>query len=116
MPTCAVSTCRNTSSSIGNSGITFHPFPREEKRAMEWLIKCKRRDKGRASCTDRICSVHFEESCYERDFGHELLGKPPNRKLKVTATPTRNLPYIFIKPSEGRKVLTPTLARQLNKR
>lgn len=117
MPTCAVATCKNSSNTIGeNSGVIFHPFPRNDKESLEWFIKCRRRDKKRANAADRICSDHFQPSDYEKDIAHDLLGKPPQPKLKYKATPTRNLPYINIKPSEARQLLPPSLARQLSRR
>ena len=40
----------------------------------------------------KLCSSHFEDSCFQRDLQNELLGLPVHRILRDEAVPTLNLP------------------------
>jgi hypothetical protein len=44
-------------------------------------------------CLGRICSIHFEPSCFEKFLQQQLLGYSPARvrKLRSDATPTLHL-------------------------
>ena len=37
----------------------------------------------------RVCSLHFSDSCYERDLRNELLGIPVRKRLLPDAVPTQ---------------------------
>ena len=39
----------------------------------------------------RVCSLHFDDSAYERDLRNELLGLPTRKKLLSDAVPTKCL-------------------------
>jgi hypothetical protein len=58
---------------------SFHRFPKardlvSQTIRKEWILRCKREDKLNPD-TSYICSVHFTENDYERNFQNELLGK-----------------------------------------
>ncbi|CAH1394694.1 unnamed protein product [Nezara viridula] len=89
---CAVATCNNNlfdAKRIGKK-ISFHCFPKDDRRK-DWAVQCKRADKYFNPATSCICSEHFSDSDFERDFQAELLGLQRKRKLKKTAIPTLNL-------------------------
>ena len=56
-------------------------------------VACKITRVGLAVTKDtRLCSVHFEPDCSERDLRAELLGSKGKRKLKPDVVPTIFLP------------------------
>lgn len=83
MVVCAVATCRSKL----KCGISFHCFPQESGRQNKWKTFCKRKDKFNVK-TARICELHFEKDCFERDLRNELLGLSQRKILKPTACPT----------------------------
>ena len=84
---CAVG-CSNDSRFVSKvQGISFHHFPTEVSLLKEWLAKISR--VGLAVTKDtRLCSVHFEPDCSERDLRAELLSSKGKRKFKPDAVPT----------------------------
>lgn len=53
----------------------------------------------------RVCSKHFNENTYKRDFKAELMGTEAKRLLKDCAIPTENLPKLLILPKQQSKEL-----------
>ncbi|CAL8074647.1 unnamed protein product [Orchesella dallaii] len=83
---CAVAECKNTKKQGDN--LSFHRFPLNDKeRSKSWATKCKRADKINVS-NARICSDHFTDADYMRDFQNELLGLPVRKILSQTAIPS----------------------------
>ena len=79
---CAVGSLNDSRFVSKGQGISFHRFPTEE-----WLAKISR--VGLVVTKDtRLCSVHFEPDCSERDLRAELLGSKGKRKLKPDVVPT----------------------------
>eukprot|EP00057_Strongylocentrotus_purpuratus_P001849 XP_003723332.1 PREDICTED: THAP domain-containing protein 2 [Strongylocentrotus purpuratus] len=64
MPFCAAFNCTNRLKK--GSGITFHRFPKSGSALLkEWLVKM-RRDKWIPNKYSTMCSIHFEEVCFDR--------------------------------------------------
>ncbi|XP_046387681.1 uncharacterized protein LOC124157189 isoform X1 [Ischnura elegans] len=65
---------------LKGSRVTFHCFPLNEERRKKWLKNVRRKNFVPGKYT-KICSKHFEESCFDREkFGGHW--------LKATAVPT----------------------------
>ena len=93
---CAIAGCLNwrgkSKSDSSDVNISYHRFPKDEVLCKTWINRCCRKDLVNLK-NALICSVHFEESCFERDFRNELLGLPIRRILQDDALPTKCLPY-----------------------
>ncbi|KAM7307081.1 hypothetical protein ISCGN_010717 [Ixodes scapularis] len=64
MPACSAVNC--TSRPEKTSGKTFHLFPRcQPKLYQQWVVNLKR-DKWKPSPGSRLCSDHFDDSCFDR--------------------------------------------------
>ena len=89
---CSAVGCNNDSRYVGKKqGVSYHRFPSDVSRIKEWLAKISREDLTIADINkdSRVCSVHFEPECYERDLKAELLEiKSTKRNLKTDAVPT----------------------------
>ncbi|XP_067291503.1 THAP domain-containing protein [Pseudorasbora parva] len=84
---CAALNCTNRSSP--GSSISFHRFPLgDEERLQQWVMNI-RRDDFKPSPSSRICSQHFEDSCFfKNNKGQVCLAK--------TAVPTKfSIPESF---------------------
>ena len=90
MPYCAAYGCGRCS--IRDSELSFFSFPKETVVLKQWIKKC-----GRAGWNptkySALCSVHFEENCFEEDMYHRLMGQDPTKRrrrrlLKPGAVPT----------------------------
>lgn len=85
--TCAVAGCSNTYQRGKATGASFHLFPKQENTRQQWIEFCGR-DRSFNARTWRICSLHFDETDYEKDLQAELLNYiPRGRKLKLGAVP-----------------------------
>ena len=86
---CSAVGCNNDSRYVGKKeGVSYHKFPAEQKLQKEWLAKISRLDL-KVTKDSRVCSVHFEPECYERDLKAELLQlKSSKCELKPGAVPT----------------------------
>ena len=61
----------------------------------------------------RICGLHFEDNCFERDFRHELMGQERTFKLKDDSIP---IVFSFKKPpAEKRKLSEERAAKRLER-
>jgi len=83
---CAVGCSNDSRFAIKGQGISFHRFPTEGSLSKEWLAKISRVGLEVTKDT-RLCSVHFEPDCFERDLRAELLGSKRKRKLNPDAVP-----------------------------
>ncbi len=81
---CAVAICPSP------KGQVYHVFPKDLKLQKVWIDACKRKDKINVKFA-RVCSLHFQESDYERDFQSELLNLPIKKRLKAGSYPTLKL-------------------------
>ena len=63
MGICAAVNCSNKSNK--SKGITLFSLPKNEDMRKKWLVNLKRDNLPKDV---RICSVHFEESCFKRDL------------------------------------------------
>lgn len=95
MVLCAVYGCKSHNKKLKNREVvkvSFFRFPREPHLMDAWVKKCSRTDKFNV-LNARICSLHFEEDCFERNLKDELLGRAVvKKKLKVNVIPTLCLP------------------------
>ena len=73
---------------------TRNEFPPFSHRSFSLKrVACKISHVGLAVTKDtRLCSVHFEPDCSERDLRQELLGSKGKHKLKPDVVPTIFLP------------------------
>ena len=88
---CAVYGCFSNLGQKGN--LSFHKLPKNEETRKTWVHLCKRKD---PIDVDRsvVCSLHFQESAYERQLKCELFGRPTPKsqiRLKEGAVPTLHL-------------------------
>ena len=85
---CAVANCKSNTRKnkylCNNEKLSFHKFPKNQKLAKLWWLKCRR--------NDRVCSLHF----LPRDFDHssppEMYGLPAKKRLYKNVVPSLNLP------------------------
>jgi len=79
-------------------------------------VKQYRKDWEGPSTTSQLCSGHFEADCFEiegKQFQEELMGIPPQKRLKPDTVPTiflRSVDYLEASSS------TSTTSRPLSKR
>ena len=86
---CSAVGCSNDCRFVSKGqGVSFHRFPTSlSLKIKEWLANISR--VGLAVTKDiRLCSVHFEPDCFERDLRAELLGSKGKRKLGLDAVRT----------------------------
>lgn len=94
---CAVYGCCATNNKhmnkSGNSDITYHSFPKENKLCKQWIFLCRRKDKFNLK-TARICSQHFKRSDFFIDPLYEQYGIVLKKtRLNVGAVPSLLLPF-----------------------
>jgi hypothetical protein len=87
MVNCCAVGCSSNSKAKSNKKISFYQLPRDKSLKKVWLAKIKRANLPREE-NIKVCNLHFEESCFERDLKNELLGNPCQRLLKKDAFPT----------------------------
>nr|XP_027234011.1 uncharacterized protein LOC113825388 [Penaeus vannamei] len=78
----------------------YHRFPKEEGIREEWVIFSGKKKVNFKF--ERICSVHFKETDYERRLKYEILGLPVprhRRNLKKDAIPSKNKPKVKDEPN-----------------
>nr|XP_027213407.1 THAP domain-containing protein 2-like isoform X4 [Penaeus vannamei] len=89
---CAVVGCRSGNLS---RDILYHRFPKEEGARKEWAILS---GKKKVNCeTERICSLHFEKTDYERRLKYEMLHLPVPRNMRILkkgAIPSKLIPQV----------------------
>ena len=88
---CAVGCVNDSSkqSKIENEKISFYRLPNDKKIQKLWIDKIRRPKVNLPPYRNiRICHLHFEEECFERDLKSELLNLPIKRILKKDAVPT----------------------------
>ncbi len=66
-------------------------FPKDEEIRKIWIQRCRRLDKFNPS-SSYICSIHFDESDFQRDMKSELMGCPKRKRLKEHTVPHLKLP------------------------
>ena len=101
-----MSNCANNSST---PGISMHYFPKDETLRQKWIrfVRIHRKDFV-PSKSATLCSVHFEETCFESkpwiitssETGESL---QPKRCLKKGAVPTRDTVVPLSSPLTSRK-------------
>uniref|UniRef100_A0A4W5L7P6 THAP domain-containing protein 1 n=1 Tax=Hucho hucho TaxID=62062 RepID=A0A4W5L7P6_9TELE len=80
--------------SLQATGNAFHRYPvKDPERCKRWLIAVrhiKYNVKTPVATLNslRVCSAHFREDDYERDFQTEIMGTKNKRRLKDTAVPS----------------------------
>lgn len=96
---CSVAVCNNSyyKAKNENSELSFFRFPKDSTIKKEWIIKCYRKDKWNVD-NGRICSIHFKQEDFEKDFQNELMNLPPRKILKKDAVPS-----LFLKPNDTTK-------------
>lgn len=87
---CAAAECKNAT----GCGKSFFNFPKDETRRKEWVRRVNRGGPKpgqlwQPSKWHRLCSDHFENSCFEKDLADSIGFKEVLRpKLKQDAIPT----------------------------
>ncbi|XP_038073347.1 zinc finger and SCAN domain-containing protein 12-like [Patiria miniata] len=84
---CAIAGCSNTHK---HEGVSFHQFPSDLKRREIWTkqVQTTRANWSGPSAHSKICSDHFETSCYEDHSLYLSFGLKRKRALKPDAYPT----------------------------
>jgi len=68
MVNCSANNCTNRSGQYPNKEVTFHKLPKDKVMREKWLNSVRRAGKLPKDVSFYVCSVHFEEDCYERDL------------------------------------------------
>ena len=71
MPHCAAYGCSN--STAKDPDLYFMRFPDDRELCRQWLHNTGRGGAWKPTKHSRLCSEHFEESCFERDLYAELM-------------------------------------------
>ena len=87
MPYCIAFGCNNSTDKIC-PGISFHRLPKDPKRLRQWLSSLKLVDPPTRDENARVCSAHFESSCFENLLQQKLLGIEMPRRLRGDVVPT----------------------------
>ena len=82
--TCSVAICPSPKDA------SYFRFPKDISVQKSWIESCKRQDEINPK-TARICSLHFNDSDFERDLRNELLNIPVRKLLKPNSIPSQNL-------------------------
>ena len=103
MPQCIAYGCNNRSEDLSR-GISFFRLPMKDPVLLKaWTVKL-RLENPPLKDSSRVCSAHFTEDCFERDFKAELMpGTKTRRRLKPDAVPTL---FSFKQPTEPRPTST----------
>ena len=85
---CAVKSCRRRQ--YKGSGIHFFSFPTDPVQRKVWMSKTSHFN---PTAHSRVCSVHFEDSCFEKDPAvlRSIDWKLDRPKIKADAVPTMKL-------------------------
>ncbi|RVE40704.1 hypothetical protein evm_014645 [Chilo suppressalis] len=89
MPSCSVIVCKNRSATrdLKRHGITYHKFPREKSIKQKWISSTGRGPDWWPTDNNTICSIHFEEKCFQP--------YKKTRRLFEWAEPTLKLRLVF---------------------
>ena len=84
---CAVKSCRRRQ--YKGSGIHFFSFPTDPLQRRAWVEKISRHN-FKPTAHSRVCSIHFENSCFEKDPAvlRSIDWKLDRPKIKHDAVPT----------------------------
>ena len=88
MPFCSAIDCKKrtgSKSDFSENNVSFHRLPTHNRS--QWIHRI-RRENIKALKEVRICSDHFEASCFKRDLKSELMGTKPKAELTEDAVPT----------------------------
>ena len=77
---CCVPECENHSKKSENR--SFHRIPKENATQKAWIARL-RRDNLPPLDNCYVCSDHFTEDCFEKNFVVELTGQKIKRRLKL---------------------------------
>ncbi|KYN01656.1 hypothetical protein ALC62_07537 [Cyphomyrmex costatus] len=91
---CAVEGCKNYNRKTRNMPgrkVQYFSFPKGNTMVLKWLEVCRKQDLSVAKA--KICSVHFEPSCFEKSLQQKLLQYSPQkvRKIRKDAIATLHL-------------------------
>lgn len=96
---CSVPMCSSDTRLEKCKGVSFHSFPKNEQLQQQWIQNI-RRDVGKdfnLNSHTRVCSLHFEQSCYEVPVAGQI-----RRRLKKSAVPTI---FSWVTPKPPRRKL-----------
>ena len=79
--TCAVAICSSPQEA------SYHRFPKNLSIQKVWINSCRRNGQINPA-TAKVCSTHFTEDDFERDFMNEILGHKTRNILKKNSVPT----------------------------
>ena len=83
---CVAFNCNNRS--VRKPGVSFFSFPKENDLRRKWIVKVKRQDWSPTKYS-KLCSDHFDNSCFISDKAMISIGwKPGRKRLKADAVPT----------------------------
>ena len=71
---CAIVSCKNwqrSKTTTKDSSIFYHRFPKDDGLRKTRIMRCRKDTFNVESA--RVCSEHFEDSCFIRDLQNELL-------------------------------------------
>ncbi|XP_071637137.1 uncharacterized protein [Temnothorax longispinosus] len=95
MPTCCIKNCKSyTANNAAPKNIKFYRFPRETAVRQQWLNACQRKESDIKVDSATICSIHFEENCFELVKTRPRLINDPVKeilRLKKGSIPTKFL-------------------------
>ena len=111
MPTCSAVGCTNRSG-FGNYSLFAFPVDKPELRR-QWIHNCGRITSPLIRWTptrySALCSIHFDESCFETNYYESLMGKSTSKRRRKRSLKPSSVPMLF----EHTKAMAKT-ARQLS--
>ena len=114
---CSAVDCVNDSSRSKDGGeksekISFYRLPSDKRIRKLWIDTIKRPTSNLPPYANiRLCHLHFDKNCFERDLKSELLNLPIKRILKKDAVPT-----IFIYSKNSSQKRTSRYQQEVNRR
>jgi THAP domain len=114
MVICAVFGCKNSSKKKSAENVSFLTFPVQDPDLCNaWVAFCRRDDKFNCKFA-RVCTEHFDSTCFQWNLRHQLLSYSPKHSRKVApgSVPTLKGPKAQTSNAETEESRS---ARQLRK-
>ena len=100
MPYCSAPGCKNTSKC---TNLSFFSYPIYQPNRLEQWLRFIGRAGFMPTRTARLCSVHFEEWCFEEDIYLQIMGQDPLKRRRARRLVNHAYPTIFVR-RDGRPV------------
>ncbi len=108
---CVVKNCLSKKLSHLAIPVSFFRIPKSLDENQKWLKALSAIETKSQTKDIRVCELHFDENCFERDLEAELTGRPVRRLLKKDSVPSpvikqTSLEEAILKVKQAREVGT----------